>query len=113
MASNTGNIIVAAIDIGTTYSGYAFSFKCDPLEFYFKNQWYSAFGGMVSKKTPTSLLLNPDQTFKSFGFEAEETYASHAAEDKHHELFFFQKFKMYLHFQVSFIIYSNEYNFFI
>lgn len=103
MASS--DFIVAAIDIGTTYSGFAFSFQHKPLNFYFKTQWYSEHGGMVSKKTSTSLLLNSDETFNSFGFEAEDKYASLAQDKKHHDFLFFRKFKMDLHFQVCFIIY--------
>ncbi|XP_062619390.1 heat shock 70 kDa protein 12B-like [Saccostrea cucullata] len=101
MALNTGGDawIVAAIDFGTTYSGYAFSMSGDPLTFYSPGIWYSGQGGMSSMKTPTCLLLNPDQTFNAFGFKAEELYASLATEDEHLEYFFFQRFKMDLHFK--------------
>lgn len=106
MASN--DFIVVAIDIGTTYSGFAFSFQHNPLDFYFNNQWYSEHGGMVSKKTSTSLLLNSDETLHLFGFEAEDKYASLAQDKKHHDFLFFRKFKMDLHFKVWFIIYFIE-----
>ncbi|XP_061169392.1 heat shock 70 kDa protein 12A-like [Saccostrea echinata] len=101
MASKTGGNawIVAAIDFGTTYSGYAFSFSGDPLTFYSPGVWYSGQGGMSSMKTPTCLLLNPNQTFNSFGFKAEELFASLASEDEHQGYYFFQRFKMDLHFK--------------
>lgn len=91
---------VAAIDFGTTYSGYVFSLKKDPTQFYSQQTWNAGHGKLVSLKTPTSLLLNPDKTFHSFGFKAEDTYAELAEEGKHDKYYFFQKFKMDLHFKV-------------
>ena len=91
---------VVGIDFGTTYSGYAFSLSCDELTFYSPQVWNSGHGGMTSLRTPTSLLLNPDQTFNSFGFEAEDNFADLAANDEHHGFYFFQRFKMELHSKV-------------
>nr|XP_022310846.1 heat shock 70 kDa protein 12A-like isoform X2 [Crassostrea virginica] len=89
--------IVAAIDFGTTYSGYAFSLTHEELKFYGPQIWNSGHGVMSSQKTPTSLLLNPDQTFNSFGFEAEDKFAELAVDENHHEFYLFQRFKMELH----------------
>ena len=91
--------LVAAIDFGTTYSGYVFSLAHDELKFYGPQIWNSGHGGMSSLKTPTSLLLNPDQTFNSFGFEAE--FAELVADENHHDFYFFQRFKMELHWKVK------------
>ena len=91
---------VVGIDFGTTYSGYAFSLSCDELTFYSPQVWNSGHGGMTSLRTPTSLLLNPDQTFHSFGFEAEDKFADLAASDEHHGFYFFRRFKMELHSKV-------------
>ena len=93
--------LVAAIDFGTTYSGYAFSLTHDELKFYGPQIWNSGHGGMSSLKTPTSLLLNPDQTFNSFGFEAEDKFAELVADENHHEFYLFQRFKMKLHCKVT------------
>ena len=92
--------VVVGMDFGTTYRGYAFSLSCDELAFYSPQVWNSGHGGMTSLRTPTSLLLNPDQTFNSFGFEAEDKFADLAAKNEHHVFYFFQRFKMELHSKV-------------
>ena len=54
-------------------------------------------GQIVSKKEPTSALINPDgKTLKAFGYEAEQTFKDLAAQRKHHDHFYFQRFKMAL-----------------
>ena len=95
-----GNKFVVGIDFGTTYSGYCFSLSNDELNFLSPQFWSSGHGGMTSLKLPTSLLLNPDQTRRCFGFEAEDIYAELVAEDTHHDYYFFQRFKMELHSKV-------------
>ena len=62
------NLLVAAIDIGTTYSGYAFSFvheqegeAADPDRIHV-NTWENDGGGRIYFKAPTCLLLHPDAT---------------------------------------------------
>lgn len=92
-------LVVAAIDFGTTYSGYAFSFKheyekeCSKVS---SNNWTAGSRALVSLKTPTTLLLRPDKTFEAFGYEAEDRYADLALDDEHHEWFYFRRFKMML-----------------
>ena len=93
--------LVAAIDFGTTYSGYVFSLAHDELKFYGPQIWNSGHGVMSSQKTPTSLLLNPDETFNSFGFEAEDKFAELVADENHHDFYFFHRFKMELHWKVK------------
>lgn len=94
-------MLVAALDFGTTYSGYAFSFKGDytndPSKINANTTWTTGSKSLVSQKTPTCLLLRPDQTFHSFGFEAEEHYSSLAEKNEHHSWYYFRRFKMLLH----------------
>lgn len=85
---------MAAIDFGTVYSGYAYSFKAEwPTV---KTNIWSG-GDLLSYKTPSALLLNPDQSFNSFGFDAEKRYAGLTDNGKDcRKYFFFQRFKMIL-----------------
>ena len=99
--------VVVGLDFGTTYSGYVFSLSNDELHFLSPHFWSSGHGGMTSLKMPTSLLLNPDQTRNSFGFEAEDMYAELVAENKYSDYYFFQRFKMELH---SKVMYLREFN---
>ncbi|XP_061183996.1 heat shock 70 kDa protein 12A-like [Saccostrea echinata] len=89
-------LFVAAIDFGTTYSGYAFSAKHEWTKVK-TNIWPSS--NQMSSKTPTALLLNPDKTFNSFGYEAEKSYADLAEEDEdeYKNYYYFHRFKMLLH----------------
>lgn len=93
-----GHLLVAAIDFGTTYSGWAFSFKHeyerDPVKISAKN-WIG--GQLVSQKGPTCVLIKSDgKTLDSFGYEAENKYAELALEKSHKEWYFFKRFKMVL-----------------
>ena len=112
MASQLPELLVAAIDIGTTYSGYAFSFRHDfekdPCKVSSHN-WTAASRGLVSLKTPTSILLNPQKEFECFGYDAEDRYNSLAKEDLHHDWYYFKEFKMMLHGTlVNFCLNQNE-----
>lgn len=56
---------------------------------------------MASLKVPTALLLNPDTSFNSFGYNAEKTYADIAADGddegrSYKEYYFFHRFKKML-----------------
>ncbi|XP_060559105.1 heat shock 70 kDa protein 12A-like [Ruditapes philippinarum] len=91
-------LMVAAIDFGTTFSGWAFSFdhdyKSDPTKISCK-QWNS--GKNISMKAPTTVLIQPDgHTLEAFGYEAEDRYAELADEEEHRTYFYFQRFKMML-----------------
>ena len=65
-------IVVAAIDFGTSFSGYAFSFKSwfekDPTHIVTNSIWVSGQTNLFSLKTPTCVLLKPDKLFHSFGY---------------------------------------------
>ena len=69
--SKCRRLIVAGIDFGTTFSGYAFSFK---------HNWKRVHNSVdicdrfVSSKCPSILLLKPDKSFLAFGFIARTTY---------------------------------------
>ena len=91
-------LAVVAIDFGTTYSGFAFSFiKDQGKDAIFMNMdWINEQGGQTSK-TPTCLLLKPDLSFDSFGYEAVEKYGSLQDESEELEYLFFKHFKMSLH----------------
>ena len=94
-------ILVAAIDFGTTFSGYAFSFKSwfetDPTKIVTNSTWVAGQKNLISLKTPTCVLLKPDKSFHSFGYAAEEKYAELALDDEHDSWYFFKRFKMSLY----------------
>jgi hypothetical protein len=93
-------LLVAAIDFGTTYSGYAFStridFTRDPTKAYLK-QWVDPSSGMMYNKTSTCVLFTKDKIFSKFGFEAEAKYLDLMMDNEHKEWYFFRRFKMCLY----------------
>ncbi|XP_060083671.1 heat shock 70 kDa protein 12A-like [Ylistrum balloti] len=93
-------LMVAAIDFGTTYSGYAFSFKEDyrtnALQISVNQSWTAGSRSLVSFKTPTCILFDKDQKFEAFGYEAEDQYSELALDDIHGDHYFFRRFKMTL-----------------
>ncbi|WAR10928.1 HS12B-like protein [Mya arenaria] len=63
--SRDKHMVVAAIDFGSTYSGYAFQFRgsdkiCTVSNFH---------GSTVTYKTPTVILFDKDKNFNSFGYQ--------------------------------------------
>jgi hypothetical protein len=93
-------LLVAAIDFGTTYSGYAFSFRHeyekDPTKASGKTWYAGANTPGCSLKTSTTILLKPDKTFDSFGYEAENKYVDLAMDKEHAKYYYFRRFKMLL-----------------
>ena len=81
---------------GTTYSGYAYSFTSNPDEIHIMRKWEGDDPGINNQKTPTVLLLTPDQEFHSFGFTARDFYHDLSNRETKRWLFF-DKFKMLLH----------------
>lgn len=63
---------VAGIDIGTTYSGFAYSFRND----WIRVRINAPFLGktFLSSQCPSVLLLKPDKSFVAFGFEAQQVF---------------------------------------
>ena len=103
MATCHNHIIIAAIDFGTTYSGYAFStldqLQKDPTKI-FTVAWNPAVGKNVSLKTPTCVLFKEDKTFHSCGFKAEAKYVDLAFDEEkkeHEKWYYFRRFKMILY----------------
>ncbi|KAL3881738.1 hypothetical protein ACJMK2_028134 [Sinanodonta woodiana] len=89
MASN--KLLSVALDFGTSFSGYAFSFKHDK-ETIITSKWT----GTDYSKAPTSILFNPQKDFDSFGFEAEDNYALLSKNGSQREWYLFKQFKLVL-----------------
>lgn len=89
--------VVVAIDFGTSFSGFAFSFNHrDGSENIYMNRAWGSAQGYSTLKTPTCILLSPQKKFIKFGFEAAEKYAE-LEEAKDRTFYFFDRFKMMLH----------------
>ena len=103
MMASDSYLVVAAIDFGTTYSGYAFSFrheyKKDPTKCS-TFTWTAGSGGLQSLKTSSSILFDKRGHFDSCGFEAEDKYSELAIDNEHHDWMFFKRFKMNLYRQI-------------
>lgn len=102
-------LLVAAIDFGTTYSGFAYStrndFQRDPTKAYLK-QWPDPTSPMMLNKTSTCILFNKEKQFSKFGFEAEAKYLDLILEEEQKDWFFFRRFKMSLYnIQVNKLLY--------
>ena len=93
---NNSFLVVTAIDFGTAYSGYGFSFRDDPMKVQTPG-WIAGTNTLISYKTPTCVLVNPEKKFDSFGYDAENKYYRLAQEGLHHDWMFFKRFKMILH----------------
>lgn len=93
--------MVAAIDIGSAYSGNAFSFKSDfttnPLNICVMEGIQTT--NNMSSKVPTVLLLKPDRTFEAFGNEAEDKYTRLTLSNPQYanQCYYFSRFKMQLY----------------
>ena len=91
------HFVVIAIDFGTTFSGYAFSFSRDISSIHVMRKWQDGDPGVVNMKTPTVLLLTPEGKFHSFGFTAKDFYHNLNPKEATKWLYF-EKFKMALHY---------------
>lgn len=91
--------VVAAIDFGTTFSGFAYSFIGETSIAKIKTKKWDASktSSLVSLKTPSCLLLKTDKSFEAFGFKADEKYSDLAEDEEHHHWHYFKQFKMLLH----------------
>ncbi|CAG2197919.1 unnamed protein product [Mytilus edulis] len=92
-------LVVVAIDFGTTYSGWAYSFRKEYKENHTniktKGGWKN-FDGQATEKTPTVALFTPEDKFHSFGYEAENKYAELVDEEQSTGWKYFKRFKMAL-----------------
>jgi hypothetical protein len=100
MRHNPGHFVVVAIDFGTTFSGYAFSFTRDPDSIHMMRKWEGGDPGVINQKTPTCLLLTPDGKFHSFGFNARDFFHDLDPQESKKWLYF-EKFKMVLHYDAD------------
>ena len=89
--------VVAAIDFGTAYSGYAYAFTADPDNIYLMRRTDSNQPGVNNHKVPCILLLDENGEFDSFGNEARERYFD-MEEERARDFYYFEKFKLALHF---------------
>ncbi|XP_058941886.2 heat shock 70 kDa protein 12A [Pocillopora verrucosa] len=97
MAPTSKYVAVVAIDFGTTYSGFSFSFYGNRGEggIHMNREWGNE-EGRSTLKTPTSILLSPKLEFDSFGYEADDKYV-HLKNGVDKEYYYLKHFKMELH----------------
>ncbi|KAI2797411.1 hypothetical protein BLOT_015505 [Blomia tropicalis] len=89
-------MIVVAIDVGTTFSGYSFVFTHDKSRVrYMRN---SGKDSDSIHKVPTILLIDPNKKFKAFGYEAQNYYNDLTPKERK-RWFYFENFKMDLNVQ--------------
>lgn len=88
--------IVAALDLGFTDSGYAFSFKSefkiDPLNIYASVDWKAKPRKLLTHKIPTCVLLDKDKELKAFGYDAENEFAEISFCEEQNNYYFFREF---------------------
>ena len=87
--------IIAAIDFGTTFSGYAYAMASEKDSIFTNRNWGQT-QGFLLQKTPTCLLLKPSGEFAAFGFDAVSQY-NNLTENEASEHYFFDRFKMKLY----------------
>lgn len=88
-----------AIDFGTSGTGIALSTANNPENVRVFSHWTKIKIG-VDIKSPTVLLLDPDQTFEAFGAEALDLYQTKRNlkyPDRFDEYYLFDRFKMSLY----------------
>ena len=92
-------LLVAAIDFGTTFSGYAYSFKSDPNNIMMNSNWGNE-AGHTSYKAPTCVMTNPDGSFHSFGYEAEKGFSQLDPDDEETTIGGPNGYNLYRHFKM-------------
>ncbi|KAH3733275.1 hypothetical protein DPMN_039700 [Dreissena polymorpha] len=76
--------VIAAIDFGTTFTGYAFKFASNDTIY-------------TDVRVPTCVLLRPDKTLRAFGNYAVEEYEKMLSLEDQKSHFYFRNFKMLLY----------------
>ena len=93
--------IVAAITIGTPFSGYAYSsrttFRRNPLKVLQKEQWHVDGKSRKIIKTATCLLLRKNMEFVAFGYDALKRYGHLKYQGKHKAYMLFRDFNLQLY----------------
>ena len=100
--SNEKDQLVAAIDFGTSYSAYAYSYE-DLQETIFINANWSRESSII--KFPTTILFDDQQNFVAFGDNAVDLYSKYAESDREHKFMYFDQFKMTLYNKQVSIVY--------
>ena len=85
--------MVVAIDFGTTFTGYAYSYVDDKENIHMNPNW--AGGKAASFKTPTWVALDKYNELNAFGFEAQSSY-NEETEDNEHTVSLYKEFKLQL-----------------
>lgn len=90
--------VVAAIDLGNTFSGYAFAtrndFEKNPFRIHVPTCCDSK---SISYKTKSTVLINMDAQVVAFGSDADSNYADLLEEGEGEDYFYFPHFKMMLY----------------
>lgn len=96
-------MLVAAIDIGTTFSGYTFATRNKTEKGVLKtyaHHWRDSIGTRLSSKTPTCVLLDKDEKLVDFGFDAENAYNELSENGEEEDYFYFRQFTTIIYDQV-------------
>ncbi|XP_052814112.1 heat shock 70 kDa protein 12A-like [Mya arenaria] len=96
--------VVVAIDFGTSYTGYAFSLKGSRDVINLQTHG----GKLPADRVPSAMLLNPDETFNSFGYDAMDKYSCLSREARR-VYFYFEHFKLLLYRTIHGKPRDNEY----
>ncbi|XP_052078815.1 heat shock 70 kDa protein 12A-like [Mytilus californianus] len=95
-----GHVIVAAIDFGTTYSGFAYckhsDYRNNPANPSIYCHTWNDGASHIREKAPTCVLFKPDGTFHSFGFDAVNYFYDNAEKTDFTQWYYFEHFKMML-----------------
>ena len=87
-----------AIDFGTAGTGFAYSTIAKPTDIHIYQNWPGLLNG--TSKTPTALLLDPDENFEAFGKTALDKYYNPKNlkyPKRVNDYYFFRQFKMILY----------------
>lgn len=86
---------VVGIDIGSTFSGYAFASRDEiqqnPPKFHIA-EWYG--NRNLKWKCPTAILLQSNADLVAFGYDAQNRFSELIGDDKHNDYYFFNDFKI-------------------
>lgn len=85
--AGSSELLVCGINIGSTYSGYAYAEVKDVPEVMI-SEWNTPSNRSVSFKAPTSLLLNNFEEFVAFGYEADSKYAELVEDEYQFDYFY-------------------------
>ncbi|XP_076072084.1 uncharacterized protein LOC143043789 [Mytilus galloprovincialis] len=94
-------LVIAGIDFGTTYSGYAHCLRTDyranKKKQELKFPHWKRGDGRASYKAPNCILFKPDMSFHSFGYDAVNNCLRFINNEEVDEWFYFDNFKMVLY----------------